>query len=85
MGLRKHCVPLRSGGTVRQRPKGVRARGAPPLAWSVGWVGSGLGPVEADSSVVGMSVDLEASLVDDDVVVEPAEGDQIIGIGRTAL
>jgi len=32
-----------------------------------------------------MSVDLEASLVDDDVVVEPAEGDQIIGIGRTAL
>jgi hypothetical protein len=55
--------------------------GRPPLASSAGW----FGPAEADSSVVGVSVDLEASLVDDDVMVEPAEGYQIIGIGRPAF
>jgi len=44
-----------------------------------------LGSAEADSSVVGVSVDLKASLVDDDVMVEPAERYQIIGIGTPAL
>jgi hypothetical protein len=32
-----------------------------------------------------MSVDLEALFVDDDVMVEPAEGDEIVGIGGSAL
>jgi hypothetical protein len=35
--------------------------------------------------VVGVAVDLESSLVDDNVVVEPAERYQIIGVGRPAL
>jgi hypothetical protein len=35
--------------------------------------------------VFGVSVDLEASLVDDDVMVEPAERYQITRIGRPAL
>jgi hypothetical protein len=35
--------------------------------------------------VVGVAVDFESALVDDDVMVEPAERYQIIGIGRTAL
>jgi hypothetical protein len=35
--------------------------------------------------VFGVAVGLEASLVDDDLVVEPAEGDQVLGIGGSAL
>ena len=64
------CWDLESGGG-----KG------PPLARSIGWFGSGLGPAEADSAVVGVAVDLEAALVDDDVMVEPAECYQIVGVG----
>jgi len=33
---------------------------------------------EPDASVLGVVMDLEAVLVDDDVVVVPAEGDQIV-------
>ena len=41
-----------------------------------GWGAFGL--FESDASVVGPVMDLEAVLVDDDVVVVPAEGDQIV-------
>jgi hypothetical protein len=36
--------------------------------------------LEADSSVVGVTVDLEASLVDHYLMMEPAECDQILGV-----
>ena len=66
-----------------------------PWGCVVGVVGKGplsgcagrgpFGSSEPDSSVFGVAVDLESSLVDDDVVVVPAEGDQILGVGGPAL
>jgi hypothetical protein len=35
--------------------------------------------------MLGMVVGLKASLVDDDLVVEPAKGDQILRVGGTPL
>jgi len=55
----------------------------PPLARSVRWFR--FGPAESDPTMVGVSIDLKTSLVDDNVMVEPAEGDQIIRVGRAAL
>jgi hypothetical protein len=40
---------------------------------------------EADASVLGVVVEGVAVLVDDDVVVVPAEGDQIVRVGGSAL
>ena len=40
---------------------------------------------ESDSSVVWVVVGLEALLVDDDLMVVPAEGDQIFGVCGSAL
>ena len=40
---------------------------------------------EADASVLGVAVEGVAVLVDDDVVVVPAEGDQIVRVGGSAL
>jgi hypothetical protein len=41
--------------------------------------------VESDASVFGVGVGLEALLVDDDVVVVPAEGDEIVWVCWSAL
>ena len=44
---------------------------------STGWF------AESDASVFWVFVDLEALFVDGDVVVEPAENDQVVGVGST--
>ena len=46
----------------------------------LGWP-SGFGSAEVDASVVGVVVDLVAAFVDDYLMVVPAEGDQIVGVG----
>jgi hypothetical protein len=40
---------------------------------------------ESDSPGFGVFVELEALFVDDDLMVEPAECDQVFGIGFSAL
>ena len=41
--------------------------------------------MESDSSVVGVTVEGEASLVDDDVMMKPTQPNQISGVGLSAL
>jgi hypothetical protein len=41
--------------------------------------------LESDAAVFGMAVDFETVLVADDVVVVPAEGDQIVRVGGPAV
>jgi hypothetical protein len=48
-----------------------------------GW--SAFGSLEADASVVGVGVDGVTPLVDDDVVVVPTQGYEILRIGGSAL
>ena len=61
---------------------GRLAKEEPPLARSPP-TRRRLGLAEPDSPVPGMEVDLESPLMDDDVVVEPAEHDQLVLIGLT--
>jgi hypothetical protein len=42
------------------------------------------GALEADSSVIGVTVDLEPSLVDHHLMVEPTKCDQVFGVGKSA-
>jgi hypothetical protein len=41
--------------------------------------------MESDPSVFGMVIGGESLLVDDDLMVEPAEGDEILGVCGSAL
>lgn len=56
----------------------------PPLARSVG-SSVAIRTVESDPSVAGVSVDVESSLVDHYLMVEPAKSDQIVRVGGPAL
>ena len=48
-------------------------------------VGRGRRVVESDPAAVGVQDDLEVSFVDDDMMVVPAEDDELVLVGRAAL
>ena len=63
-----------------------RAAGAGPRSWELlpGW---GVDGWSVESSALGQRrwVDRVSAAVDDDVVVEPAQGGEVRGVGDTAL
>ncbi|MGH8949934.1 MAG: hypothetical protein ACRDX9_00775 [Acidimicrobiia bacterium] len=78
--MRASTSRIRAGFMRLRRLDGRLGSGLSAVSWA-----SGISPAEADSPVVGVAVDLVAAFVDDYLVVEPAEGYQVVGVGGSAL